>query len=455
MVPEPFDVQQTAVTTHLPPGLVGLLNALYWGSEEFEGELDAFLDTWKSVKGWHAFHGAYSVNDAEQRNLDNFVLLWESVQAQLDQDEIGFENFAGSVYETVSIMEQLNEDRKFPHYSPIPAVNEILLAGAAFCMERGSAQGVRDRLPLLSECVDNMRGLFFEQQYRLPEGVQAALLEGFELMESGLRAVHEGLPEKAPTQDGLADIKEGASLTEFLLEWDRKERQRLNEQYSRFNIPVIGTELEIAYESARSVERRKWRRGAKSTEEDLFPRLDDFWSAIKPHLFVMPDERVEVFDNIDQSIEELKMAVAAMKENEGGDEEVMESLLEALEWVSESFSTLEELTLKPETFADNSPERNIFEAARGILAGTVPDAVLVELLKANPLSQEATEAFSVFVNEGDAEAMVAAVWFLFDAVEARQEGQGQSGPWSCSLCGFRNEADSLSCRECRVVRKTV
>ena len=441
--------------THLPPGLVGLLNALYWGNEEFEEELEAFLDTWKSVKDWHTFHGAYSVNDTEQRNLDNFVLLWESVQGQLDREDIDFESLARPVYETVAIMEQLNEDRKFPHYSPIPAVNEILLAGAAFCMDRGTAQGVRDRLPLLSECIDNLRGLFFEQQYRLPEQVQAALQEGFDLMEAGVKAVHNGLPEKVPTQDGLAQIKEGASLTEFLLEWDRKERQRLKKEYSRFNIPVVGAELEIAYESARAVERRKWRRGAKSTEEELFPKLDEFWASVKPHLFVVPEERAEVFESVDQSLEALKVAVAALKEKEGEDEELLENLSEALEWVSDSFSTLEELTLKPDTFPEGSPERHVFEAARGILAGTVPDAALVELLSRYPLSQEALEAFSLFVNEGDTEAMIAAVWFMYDAVETRQAVQGEPGPWTCSLCGFLNEGESLRCGECRVVRKTV
>lgn len=441
--------------THLPPGIVGLLNAVFWRQEDYETELDSFVDTWNSVRDWHTFHGSYSVNDTEQRNLDNFLLLWDDVHSQLEE-EIEFEKLAQPIYETIGIMNQLNEDRRFPHYSPIPAVNEILLSGAAFCMDRGSEEGLRDRLPMLAECITNLRGLYFEQEYRLPDEVKDALNQGFEVMEQGLESIHKGLPHKDAAQGGLAEVKDGASLVEFLLEWDRNEKQRLSEKYSRFNIPLIGSDLEIGYESVKSVERRKWRRGAKNTEEELLPKLDEFWEMIKPHLFLMPEERAELLEGVDQSIEALKSAVAALKEKDGEDEELQENLREALEWTGEAFTSIEDLTLKPETFKDGTPERNIFDAAKGILGGTVPDAALVELLNSSPPGQDVLEAFSAFINEGDEEQMVLAVWLMFDAVEAREEAdENQTRPWTCGLCGFHNEAGNLSCKECRVVRKTV
>ena len=56
---------------HLPPGLVELLNALYWGQEDVESELQAFAETWRDIEGWHKFHGSYCVNEKEEGDLEN------------------------------------------------------------------------------------------------------------------------------------------------------------------------------------------------------------------------------------------------------------------------------------------------------------------------------------------------------------------------------------------------
>ena len=115
---------------HLPPGLVDLLNALYWGQDDFDSELQQFSETWQDLQGWYRFHGSYSVNEKEQGELESFALLWNQVREILEQGPLEFEKLASPVHETISIMNQINEDRRFPHFSPIPAVNETLLAGA-------------------------------------------------------------------------------------------------------------------------------------------------------------------------------------------------------------------------------------------------------------------------------------------------------------------------------------
>jgi hypothetical protein len=437
--------------THLPLGLVGLLNAVYWGQEDCDEETQAFENTWNSVKSWHTFYGSYSVNEKEQRDLENFCLLWDEVHSLL-AGPLEFEKLATPVFETIRIMEQLNEDRRFPHYSPVPAINEMLLAGAAFCLDRGSEQGVRDRLPLVEECAANLHGLYYEQEDRLPEEIRQSLSEGFELIRQGLAALHAGLPAKEAAQAGLADIKDGGSLVEFLLEWDQNEKLRLQKLYSRFNIPLIGSDLEIGLESVKSVERRKWRRGAKSTESELFPKLQAFWETVRDHLFLLPDERLELLENVDQSLLALRDAVAALKEKEDEDSELIEALTEALEWTSESFTALEESTLKPDSLG-HGPERHIFDSARGILAGTVPDAALVELLKTSSLPADVLAEFQAFIQEGTEESLFTAVWSLHDSMEEREALEPLTQSWTCHLCGHFNEQGELSCQECRVVRK--
>lgn len=415
--------------THLPPGLVGLLNAIFWGQQEYEDELSTFLDTWDNVKNWHAFHGSYSVDEKEQGELDNFLVLWDQVNSVMESEEpIEFEKLATPLYDTVRIMERINGEREIASFSPIPAVNETLLSTAAFCMDRGTEEGLRDRLPMLAECLDNLRGLCFEQQENLPEEIEEALMKGFDAVETGIRQLHEKLPDKDAAQEAFANIKDGASLVEFLLEWDRKEKERLKELYSRFNIPIIGTELEIGFESTKMVGRQKWRRGAKETEEEFLPQLEEFWNSVKHHLFLVPEEREELVANVEESILSLKDAIAALKEEEGSDEEVLGSLEEALEWCSESFTNLQDSTLRPEVFGQN-PEKHIFEASRGVLAGTVPDAALVELLNQTPAPDESLPGFQAFINEGDTEQLYAAVWAMYDAVEAREEArEAQSSP---------------------------
>lgn len=437
---------------HLPPGLVELLNAVYWGQQEYELEHEVFRKTWRDFHGWHQFHGSYSVNDKEQRNLENFQALWKQVDDQLNEQALDFEQLAGPVYETVSIMNQVNEDRRFPHYSPVPAVNETLLAGAAFCLDRGSEQAVRDRLPLLNDCLLNLRGLFYEQQDGLPEEIQRALSQGFDLIERGIRTLHTALPDKSATQDGLSDIKEGGSLAEFLLEWDRQEKTKLREHYNSYNVPLIGAELEVGIETMKIVDRRKWRRGAKSTEEDLFPQLDEFWQTVRPHLLLPPEERVEMIAEVEEAYQATREAVDALKGKEYDDDVLLDAVVESLEWMSEAFSAIENDALKPDVFGQG-PEREIFDAVKGVLSGTVPDAALVELLHGSEIPATELSFFELYLNEGDRQSLYSAVWSLLDAYLERTEAH-QEGPWTCTLCGHQNEVEDLSCAQCRVIRKT-
>ena len=435
---------------HLPPGLVDLLNALYWGQEEVETELQQFSETWQDLYGWHQFHGSYAVNEKEQGELENFTLLWKQVREILERGPLEFEKLAGPVHETISIMNQINEDRRFPHFSSIPAVNETLLAGAAYCMDFGSEKAVRDRLPLLAECLDNLRGLYYEQIDGFPEEVRTALVEGFELMERGIRAVHQGFPDKEAVQDGLADLKEGAGLAEFLLEWDRKAKITLRERYNRYNIPLIGTDLEIGLESMKAVERRKWRRGTKSTEKDLFPLLDEFWHMVNSNLFLPPEERPELMMEVEEAYLATREAVSALKGKEFEDRELIEAVEESLDWLSDTFTHIEEVALKPEHFGSGS-ERHIFEAVQGVLSGTIPDAALLELLRNSELAEVELAPFQPYLNEGDRESLYPAVWVFLDHYAARADQVGNQ-PWSCPSCGQQNEAAELSCGQCRALK---
>ena len=309
---------------------------------------------------------------------------------------------------------------------------------------------MRDRLPLLTECLDNLRGLYYEQIDGFPEEVRTALGEGFELMEKGVKTVHHGFPDKEAVQDGLADVKEGAGLAEFLLEWDRKEKIRLRERYKRYNIPLIGTELEIGLESMKAVERRKWRRGAKSTETELFPLLDEFWQMVNSNLFLPPEERPDLMMEVEEAYLATREAISALKGKEFEDQELIEAVEESLDWLSETFTHIEEVALKPGHFGSGS-ERHIFEAVQGVLSGTVPDAALLELLRTSELPESELVPFQPYLSEGDRESLYLAVWVFLDHYTARA-AQVEGGPWSCPLCGQQNEAEDLSCCQCRAVK---
>lgn len=444
---------------HLPPGMVGLLNALYWNSPDLEDELHSFQQLHEATGGWYQFNSAYALNAEERTELENFAVLWEEIGELLDNGPT-LEALVPPLYQSVHIMNEVNKRREAPHYSILPAVNEILLAGAAFCSGEGEARGVEDRLSLLFEYMTNVRGLFYEQREKLPDQIAEELDKGFALVQSGIdqlqqwaEGADEGSAGKEAVAAALSEVKDGASLVEFLIEWDRKEKERLHQVYGRFNIPMVGMELEMGLESARIAERRQWRRAVLYTQEQVLPKFDEFWDMVGPTLLLPPEDRLELLDQVHDVMEEVRGAVAAMLDDELAGEEALDGLEHALEEATNVFREVEARALRGEHLR-GKPQADFFEAIRGLLGGTVPDAALAELL-AQGAPDVVAAPLAQYLESGNEEFLFEAAAALVESVEQQPEVQAEApSDWACTYCGQKNPVGQSQCSHCQAAPPT-
>lgn len=436
------------MVTHLPPGMAGLLNALYWDDPNLEEEVEIFSELWSFVAGWHHFTSAYAVNEDEKSELANIKDLYLKVNALLAGDELNLEALVPPVYEAFQLMESVNQRRKAAHYSSLPALNELLLAGAAFCMGEGESRGVEERLALASQFLSNYKVLAqdYRRKMQLDDTIRAELKKGFDMVESGLKAASEALPDPDRVADALAEVKAGSSIIEILSQWDRERSLALRDTHTRFKIPRVGDEFEMALNGLERAERSKWNRHIKYFREIVMTELEEFAAMIRPSLLLPNDVREELWERLAEALEFVHQAVDDLESEEFEDADAVRQFEEAAEETSEVFSDIDAHALKGDHLVGR-PEAMMYDAIRGILTGSVPDAAIPELCANMELAPEVNEQLDLFLQTRDP-------GFLFDAAEALVhsvplEREATRSPWKCAFCGHANSEEQEVCAKCQ------
>jgi hypothetical protein len=435
------------MVTHLPPGMAGLLNALYWGDPTIEEELEIFSELWDYVGNWHDFTSAYAINEDEKSELENIGALYIKVNDLLDGD-FSLEVLVPPVYEAFQLMESVNQRRKGAHFSPLPAINELLMAGAAFCTGEGESRGVEERLALAEEFLGNYRVLAqdYRRKMRLDDTIRAELKKGFTMVEEGLKGAALGLPDPEAVADALAGVKGGASIIEVLAEWDRERSLALRDTHTRFKIPQVGDEFEMALNGLQQAERSKWNRHIKYFRDIVMVQLEDFVAMVQPSLLLPNDVRHELWERLAEAIEFVHQAVDDLESEEFEDADAVQQFEDAAVETSNVFADIDAHALKDEHLVGR-PEGMMYSAIRGILTGSVPDAVIPELCASVGLAPEVTEPLDHYMGSRDPS-------FLFDAAEALvqsvpSEHETTRAPWTCEYCGQGNAGDQPTCSKCQ------
>lgn len=434
---------------HLPPAMVGLLNALRDGDADLESRLAEFHSERQAAGRWLDFHGSFSLDAEDEKDLENIAYLFEQVDEALD--DLSLERLLPPLYQAMAIMERVNKRREQPHFSPQPAMNDFILAAAAYLQGRGQKRGVLERLPMLEESFQNLRQLYRLRKDELRSEVRPELETGLRHLKKGLEEARAALEaeDRNGLHDSLARLSGGAKIMDHLLEWDRQDRQRYQARYRRYNIPLVGPDLELALETGRQVAREDWRRGVRNLVETVLPRLFGFWNQVR-WLLVLPVDQRGLLEEIDLGLERLEQAVGQLMASDITAEEALGEYVAACETLHEHFSNLENAALKGDRCVGTLAGA-YWQAGIGLLAGSVPLVALEELLQRTPPPTEWGEVgalLSQFLIRPDLELIKEALCLLGELAPEPELNSIAPTTWSCGFCGFVNPLGQHPCRRC-------
>lgn len=434
---------------HLPPAMVGLLNALRDGEADVESRLEEFHSERQAARRWLEFHGAFSLDAEDEKDLENIAYLFEQVDEALD--DLDLERLLPPLYQAMALMERVNKRREQPHFSPQPAVNDFIMAAAAYLQGRGQKRGVLERLPMLEQSYQNLRQLYRLRKDELKSEVRPELEIGLRHLKGGLEEARAALEanDHHGLHDSLARLSGGARILDHLLEWDRQDRQRYQARYRRYNIPLVGPDLELALETGRQVAREDWGRGVRNLVDIVLPRLFGFWNQVR-WLLVLPMEQRGLLEEIDLGLERLEDAVGRLMVSDITAEEALGEYAAACESLHHLFSSLECTALRGDRYA-GTPAGAYWQVGTGLLAGSVPLVALEELLQRSPPSAEWGEVgqlMSQFLQRPDLELIREALCLLSELVPESEPEGSVPDSWSCGFCGFVNPLGQHPCRRC-------
>lgn len=255
-----------------------------------------------------------------------------------------------------------------------------------------------------------------------------------------------GADETKAIEESLSQVHAGASLVQYLLDWDRKEMDLLAQRFQRFNIPVIGPQLESELEASRTAPRGRWSGPAKVTLEISLPRLEAFWERILPGLLVPPEARDQLVAGVDEGIAQLYAAYEQIFDEEVSDQEATEGLEQAMLAASAAFTSIEQAAISADGFRETLSGAYI-EAAQGILIGSVPDATLQSMLRGDPPlgGPPVAAAFQAYLRSGSPQELCRAVLLMVESVP-RQEAPASE--LLCTFCGQASPVEASLCIGC-------
>lgn len=444
--------------THLPPTFVPYLNALSLNSGDPGLERENFEAALDDLAGWLRWESGYTLDDEESGHFENLQLLHQGLLESLEEEDRQkqLDALVPPLYQAVALMDKINARRERPHYSAQPAVNDFLMCGAAYLQKRASAEAVEARLERLEDYVKVLRHAYKGARVRFLPEVSEALDTGFEHLKKGMEQAAATLEAGGDAfQDSLATIKEGAEVMQNLIDWQREDERRLAERNQRFAIPRVGPFLQSTLDMGRGMPRAQWRRGVKHLLETVIPSLEDYWARGQLKVFIQPEVRADLLAHIDEGIEELKVCIEALADDDVPAEEAVENCEAALQQLSDAFEAAQEASLSFSHLRGTMAGAYL-DAMLGAINHTVPILAFTELFHEtnppedwNPVVAEMIE----FGRDGNPDHLFKAGFLLISRYPPPPEADSHPENWPCPFCGHVNPVGQPKCSACHSAPK--
>lgn len=424
---------------HLPHDAVGFLNALYRKTPPSEGATKAVATLVLSARRWLDFYSGYTLDEPEANKLGNLRYLWDDVERAVNAPSPTLDAVASPLYKAVHAMDQIRRQRERAGFSQHLALNDLLLAGAALVKGRGTESAVAERLPTVEQWLDNVAAMLAGSAPRLQPQVTTAVQTGIDTMRRALGEMRDA----ATLAAGIARAHAADEIVSQFLDWERRDHERLAEQRSKYDIPIVGPELELGLEGARRVERRLWRRPVQDALDLFFPRLERWWAEQRPIVLMPAETRPALLQEVDMALFELRTAIAGLLDASVGADTVLARYEAAIGRASEAFGAVREARFDPAPF-EGTTNGVYFDAIQGVLNVTVPDMALLALMHEHPLPDshlDVRDAMLGYLEQGDTDLLLSACAMLMAHVRSAPS------PFVCPSCGGTLSAEG-KCDAC-------
>lgn len=427
---------------HLPPGMVAYLDALSRRGDDPKALHGDFLTHLELVGEWVTNLSGYTMDDAEIDEFANVSALLESLRSTAEEVTWGEQLplLLRDLYPMLAFMDRINKRREVAHHSPQPAVNDFLLCGVAFLKGRARWPALENRLDKLEHYTDNLESALAGVKARLKPEVVESLQKGLALMREGM----DGLdPEKSESQnqDSLALISEGAKIMQFLIDWQRADDERFAAQHQRFLIPAAGPVLESFLEHLDGLGRTRWGPALETIRQQTIPQFQSEWWAIRRRIFMHPDQRESVWNDVEAAVDELQACLDDLADPSVDEDEAIDACEDAVVSLSQQFQALQGHT-RPYAHLYGSEPGILLEGIFGALGGTVPARRLAEL----PANGAVAQFIRRYAADGNNDHLFRAGYALLTEYPPPAEVAERS--WTCPYCNCGNPLGVRTCAGC-------
>lgn len=441
--------------THIPPDAVRLINALAAqpGVPAPDAEVDSFRALCAGARKWLEFTRGYIRDDPERGRLDNLGVLWDEVEGALSGEK-GCDilpRLVPPLYQAIHAMDEINRERARSTYSRQPALNDFIAAGVARLEGRAEMRAVTDRLGVIQAWAGNLAQLYHGVEERLLPEVRAEIERGLAWLDQALADAAQATEHDDPEglRGALADLTKAETIVQAFLEWDQADQERVASRHTRFRIPLIGAQLELALESARKVPRGAWVPAVRTTQNLLLPQFRAFWEQRRSSILMPAAARDGCLAAVDQGIEALDAAVANLLRPRYSEQFVLAEFEQALTLLSDAMVNLENQAFRDHHLTGTDAE-TWWEILRGVLAKSVPDEALIELVRENPPPPSwapVVEKVKAYLETRDELLICDAAEALLEQVPPADKTEAQQ--WTCVFCGHANPSGEPECSGCR------
>lgn len=406
-----------------------LLNALY-RDRDVALAWEAFVPEFERLCLQRDVHGSYTVWEYEESLLENLDLLLREIEASSREHSTAaaLQRLEPALEGASSLMRQLLGERRRHALAEDECLNDTLLACAARLRGAASAEAVRQRVALSLDRVDCLCGRIKVFDQELTAAFRIELEQGL----AGLRLSLLELASGEVSQEALARATRQALHADVFQEWEADWQRRAEQTFCRYAIPRVGADLEDALGRGRELDRSLWALGVRRLRRVVFPALERHWEEQRAStlLTVSADQ---VLAPVDLGLERLRSALEGLTDPERSATQVLDALESSLEALSEAFESFERARLGRDHLSPSLA--NYYDAAQGLLAGTLADLHLLRLLEEEPLGPEFFEAergLKDYLATGELERVeqaLAEIARQASEVSRQREGHVLDQPW--------------------------
>lgn len=368
----------------LPQGVVWLLNCLYH-NEDITEALEAYAMDRAGAQEWLDRECAFQSDQEEAAELETLQYLWKQVDAQLEREELNRTELSELFFEAGAVMEKLDKRRSRGTYSPQPAINRLLMVGAAYLREGASNECLMEYTELAADYHSFISGMYRAWRLDLPEEMRPPTEEGFSHIKEGIADLKSALQSDSTeeVEQALALVKAGSELVQFLLDRVEAQDRLTEEENTSLKIPIIGAELESQVKAAREVEREAWQGAVDNTLEDLLPILRTHWHRISPALLIAQPQKDQLVEQLEDALDQVHYVYENAMESEYSTEDVAEGLADAVQDLSDSFAAIDQASLNVDG-VEGTLDGLYVKLCRGLMCMEAPDLALENLLREHP-----------------------------------------------------------------------